>query len=108
MGNNYICKFCKKICKNANSLRNHERMCKFNPNHQVSPWIKFNKERGAWNKGLTKESDQRVRKYGETTSKRYKGTIEGKLCFGHTHSAEHKQQMRELAFKRQLGRLAYI
>ena len=28
------CKFCNKECKNANSLRNHERLCKLNPNRQ--------------------------------------------------------------------------
>ena len=68
MEENYICKFCGKVCKNANSLRNHERLCKENPEHQVSSWVKFNHERGAWNKGLTKETDERVRKCGETLS----------------------------------------
>lgn len=28
------CKFCNKECKNNNSLRNHERLCKLNPNRQ--------------------------------------------------------------------------
>lgn len=28
----YICKFCGKICKNANSLAQHEKRCKSNPN----------------------------------------------------------------------------
>lgn len=28
------CKFCNKECKNQNSLRNHERLCKLNPNRQ--------------------------------------------------------------------------
>jgi hypothetical protein len=27
------CSFCCKICKNPNSLRNHERLCKFNPSY---------------------------------------------------------------------------
>ena len=31
------CKFCGKDCKNDNSLRNHERLCKFNPNKQTIP-----------------------------------------------------------------------
>lgn len=31
------CKFCKKDCKNDNSLRNHERLCKLNPNKQIIP-----------------------------------------------------------------------
>lgn len=30
------CQYCTKICKNNNSLRNHERMCKINPNRQFS------------------------------------------------------------------------
>jgi hypothetical protein len=30
------CQYCSRECKNANSLRNHERLCKFNPNHQIS------------------------------------------------------------------------
>lgn len=62
MEENYICKFCGKVCKNANSLRNHERLCKENPERQESSWVKFNHERGAWNKGLTKETDERVKK----------------------------------------------
>lgn len=30
------CKFCNKICKNDNSLRNHERLCKNNSSRQLS------------------------------------------------------------------------
>lgn len=30
------CKFCSKECKNDNSLRNHERLCKLNPNRDSS------------------------------------------------------------------------
>lgn len=28
------CKYCNRICKNSNSHRNHERLCKSNPNRQ--------------------------------------------------------------------------
>lgn len=31
----FICRYCGKECKNANSLRNHERLCKENPNRQI-------------------------------------------------------------------------
>ncbi len=31
----HICKFCSKECKNNNSLRNHERLCKFNPDRPI-------------------------------------------------------------------------
>lgn len=92
-----------KECKNANSLRNHERMCKKNPERQVSPFVKLNAERGAWNKGLTKETDERVRKYGETCSKRIQCGIIPKSFKGKHHTDAHKQRMRELAFERHLG-----
>lgn len=69
MEESYICKFCGKACKNANSLRNHERLCKLNPNRQESSWTKFNKEHEPWNKGLTKETCERVKLYGEHVSK---------------------------------------
>lgn len=96
----FICKFCGKECKNANSLRNHERTCPKNPDRNyVSHTIGLK----AWNKGLTKETDERVRKYGETTSRLYKGTEEGKRIFSHPHTEEHKQYMREIAFERHLG-----
>lgn len=36
------CKFCGKECKNNNSLRNHERLCKCNPNKQESYFAKYN------------------------------------------------------------------
>lgn len=41
------CKFCDKVCKNNNSLRNHERLCKENPDRQVvvSNFVEYNKKR---------------------------------------------------------------
>ena len=61
------CQFCGKEAKNKNSLCNHERLCKLNPNRQLSNFIAFNSAREAgtissWNKGLTKDTDERVRK----------------------------------------------
>lgn len=32
------CKFCNKECKNDNSLRNHQRLCKSNPERQTTPF----------------------------------------------------------------------
>lgn len=42
-----LCKFCERKCKNANSLRNHERLCKENPDRQilVSNFIAYNQKR---------------------------------------------------------------
>lgn len=68
------CKFCGKKCKNLNSLDQHQIRCKENPDK-----IKFNTVipgfnnfgRKAWNKGLTKETDERVKKNSESVSKFY-------------------------------------
>ena len=35
-----FCRFCKKECKNDNSLRNHERLCKLNPDRQLTSYEK--------------------------------------------------------------------
>lgn len=75
MEEDLICQYCGKLCKNDNSLRNHERLCKENPDRQQSSWIKFNKERGAWNKGLTKDTDERLKKAGETYRSNLKSGI---------------------------------
>lgn len=42
-----ICRYCGRVCKNPNSLRNHERLCKENPNRQIlkSNFIEWNKKR---------------------------------------------------------------
>ena len=53
MEQKYICKYCGKECKNANSLRNHERLCKSNPNHQKNPMEGVS----PWNKGYTKHNN---------------------------------------------------
>lgn len=40
------CEYCNKLCKNDNSLRNHERLCKLNPNRQIltSSFIEYNRK----------------------------------------------------------------
>lgn len=40
------CKFCNKECKNANSLRNHERLCKLNPERQLTTYEKYGPIKG--------------------------------------------------------------
>lgn len=95
-----ICKFCGKSCKNENSHRNHERLCPKNPDRK---YVSHTIGHKAWNKGLTKDTDERIRKSAETFSKRYKGTELGKLRLGHPCSEEHKAKMRDIAFRRHLG-----
>jgi len=52
---------------------------------------------------LTKETDERVKKYGETCSKRIQSGIIPKSFEGKHHTDKHKQRMREVAFERHLG-----
>lgn len=98
MENDFICKFCGRACKNANSLRNHERLCKLNPEcdeHSLKVLSenrnKWNACHTAWNKGKTKETDERVAKYAETKRVNHQG--ENSNWFGRKHSDETKAKI---------------
>lgn len=72
------CQFCGKECKNQNSLCNHERQCKSNPNRQTvcHSIVGFNNfGRQAWNKGLKKEDDIRIELASKKISERTKGKL---------------------------------
>ena len=81
---------CKKICKSKNSLKCHEIRCKLNPNVKV--WkngVKKGEGRPAWNKGLTKDTDERIKKQCETFHKRFES---GEIKIqSHPHSKETKE-----------------
>lgn len=67
------CQFCDKEWKSRNSLCNHERQCKANPECQVSGFSIHNRrvqigEAVTWNKGLTKETDDRVASFAKKLS----------------------------------------
>lgn len=84
-----FCSFCGKQCKNENSFRNHERMCPQNPDQSYRE--KFNTcGHIAWNKGLTKETDERVAKCGQTYSRNHKLGL-------HTEykNASHRQEVKD-------------
>ena len=93
------CQFCGKECKNRNSLCNHERMCRSNPNRQIldkkynrvcTKQTRFNtKGVPPWNKGLTKYTDDRIRKSSIKVSQTTKGR-EGKK-----HTQEEIEKIRE-------------
>ena len=89
-----ICQFCGKECKNRDSLCNHERLCKQNPNRQTNVGFdKFNADRRAgkvnsWNAGLTAETDERVRKQSNAIRLYYE-THNGSWT-GRTHTEEEK------------------
>ena len=74
----YICRFCSKVCKNANSLRNHERLCKLNPNRQLTKYEKYGpipgfnqKGRIPWNKGLTAETNESLANASKKLKEKY-------------------------------------
>lgn len=71
--NDFICKFCGKMCKNKNSTVQHEIRCRENPdkiNTIVDGFNNYN--RPGWNKGLTKETDERVLKGSITYKENHK------------------------------------
>lgn len=93
MENEFICRFCGKHCKNGNSLRNHERLCKLNPDRKESPFTKWNETHDAWNKGLSKETDERLKKSAETL---HNGYATGRIINsnkGKVHTEEQKQKI---------------
>ena len=87
------CQFCGKICKNRNSLCNHERLCRHNPNKQQSSLIAYNKsyKRVAWNKGLTKETDARIAQKAAKAKEYY--MLHPEKHKGYTHSEDIKKQI---------------
>jgi very-short-patch-repair endonuclease len=90
----YYCQFCGKICIGKNSLAQHERFCKNNPNRAESPFVKYNKEKDhVWNKGLAKETDERLAKAAETLSKGYKSGRIKPSNIGIALSEEQKQKI---------------
>ena len=72
------CKYCGRLCKNRNSLAQHEIRCKANDStlKVIVPGNKLSHT--AWNKGLTKETDERVAKTAENVSK----TLQQKVTDG--------------------------
>lgn len=91
------CQFCDRVCKNRNSLCNHERQCKLNPDRQaVSSFAEYNKNRKAgicqsWNKGLTKETDSRVNQQADALKQYY--TEHDAPWLGRSHTEEEKQKI---------------
>jgi len=84
-----LCKFCGKECKNDNSLRNHQRLCKENPERQSPTRGMLGKQ--SWNKGLTAESDVRV--FKNRKSQRSQRKENGSNWTGRKHSEKTKDLM---------------
>ena len=93
------CVYCGKECKNKKSLAQHEIRCKENPSElKVVPSSKWYESmysgKAVWNKGLTKETDQRVAKCVETFKKNLQlGKFNASFC-GRAVSEETKEKIR--------------
>lgn len=76
------CKYCGKLCKNKNSLAQHEIRCSDNPERctislaGLNAMQEKNSKFGNWNKGLTKETDERVAKNAENVQKTLQQKVE--------------------------------
>ena len=93
-----LCQYCSKECKNLNSLRQHEIRCAHNPNRKYNVCAGFNnKGKKAWNKGLTKETSDVLKRKGEIQSKTTKNRP------GRKHTEAEKQNLRECALKNGFG-----
>lgn len=87
--NDLFCQFCGKQLKNLNSLKQHEIRCANNP--QRIKTSETNLSNRGWSKGLTKETDIRLKNHNESIKNYYKtrkGTFTGKH-----HSTETKERM---------------
>lgn len=102
------CSYCGKLCKNQNSLRNHERLCKKNANREIHHLKGVRRPdlagRIPWNKGLSKDSSDTIKKQAEAISMRLKsGEIIG--CFGlrGTDNYSTKPEVKAKVSKKMLG-----
>lgn len=95
------CKFCKKECKNNNSQRNHERLCKCNPNRQYSHFsTDYNKSRTPTNQFI-KANNLGLEKPVVSESTRKK--LSDKLKNTKIHTEDFKAKMSRIAIERNLG-----
>lgn len=59
-----LCIHCQKLSSSKVGFKNHTRACKKNPD-RTPTWLERNKPITSWNKGLSKESDSRVKAHAE-------------------------------------------
>jgi len=90
------CRYCDKICKNDNSLRNHERLCKLNPDRQIlkSNFIEYNKKKqelgmSGTNQFIKAKKEGRVVVVSEQTRKKL-----GKINKGKQLTESHKNKLK--------------
>lgn len=74
----FICQYCNRQTTNAGANKSHENRCKNNPSpiDFSEKRKKFYSNRIPWNKGLSKETDNRIESHALTLQEKYKS---GKL-----------------------------
>ncbi len=93
------CIFCQKFCGNVGGLTAHQPYCKLNPNRKQRPKSpNAHKRKGStgWSKGLTKETDTRIRARPELVGKKFGASLNG-------HKEETKKRLSVVAKGRNLG-----
>ena len=92
----YKCKFCFRLCKNLNSLSQHECRCKLNDSRILCNG-NFGKTKGytAWNKGKTKSTDDRIKAYSETIKLKYESGELVPSFLNRKHSERSKHLIKE-------------
>jgi hypothetical protein len=94
-----ICLHCQKTFSNTGGLATHSPYCKSNPNRVKkinSPNAHAKKGSVSWSKGLTKETDSRIKARPERVGKRFAASLNG-------HTEETKKRLSEVAKERKLG-----
>lgn len=97
---NNICPYCNRKFKSKLGVSCHIKICKQNPNFDKELYNrKYKHGHQVWNKGLTKETDERVKKCGETYSKHLHDGTFIPYWLGRKHSEETKEKLREIMNK---------
>ena len=94
---NLCCEFCSKQYTTIYSYRQHYIRCKSNPNKIICKPTLGMTGKTAWNKGLTKDSDDRVKKNGEGVSK----TLKIQFLSGHRKIVPMSDENRKKLSERQ-------
>lgn len=97
MENEFVCQYCGRICKNRSGKSYHENRCQKNPNKiLVEQKQRFGEKapfygKTPWNKGLTKETDSRIK--GASIKKSNYHKNHGGTFTGKKHTKETKKKI---------------
>jgi len=92
----FICQYCGKEVGNKGCLVLHEKSCKLNSNYvKHNSGHYWKKGQIAWNKGLTKETNNSLKQIGITLKEKYKNNEIIPSFLGKHHSEETKKIISE-------------